>query len=124
MYTYEETVDYIKEYFQYLRDDLKKFTYSQRIDLHDLNKEMEQLYYDTGLKLKDFREVIKDLGICLRNCVCYGSQERLRKVILESKKSKSGRSSLTIHKEDAKRFFYVKSCLIELVIRSRRRRNY
>ena len=112
-FTYEETVEYIEDFFYYLREDLKH-THRKRITLNDLNYELKQLYHYCDIDIKTFSAIIKDLGICLRNCVSYGTQERLKQVLIESTRSNTGESRLIIRNDDAKRFYYAKSCLIHV----------
>ena len=79
----------------------------RKIPLQQLDDELRYLHEAEGISMTKMRRVIKELGICLTNCFRYGSEEQLRKALLNNRK-------LLIKRSIAKKYKYVKNCLIQI----------
>jgi hypothetical protein len=79
----------------------------RKISLHQLNEELKKLHELRWISMKKMAFVLKSLGICLSNCVRYGNQKLLRAALKNNKK-------LLINRNEAKKFKYVKQCLIQI----------
>ena len=77
----------------------------RNVSLERLNRQLETLHESMGISLTKMRKIIKNKGICLKNCVEYGSRQALQRKLRSNPR-------LTLSRNKAKRYKYVKSCLI------------
>ena len=72
------------------------------VKLARLNEKLQNMHQNMGITMKKMTEVIKDKGICLKDCKEYGPG--LRAALRRNKK-------LLIPRSEAKQFQFVKKCL-------------
>ena len=77
----------------------------RNVSLDRLNRELETLHESMGISLTKMRRIIKNKGICLKNCVEYGSKQALQRKLRSNPR-------LILNRNQAKRYKYVKNCLI------------
>ena len=70
--------------------------------------ENEESFLESEESFSAFKREIYKNGICLGNMHSYGSASKLRSALRKNK-------GLVVNKNDAKRYKYVKMCLVNLV---------
>ena len=78
---------------------------NRRVSMKVLDEELRRLHEEKGISMNKMRKVIRDFGICLKNCFQYGSPSKLRKALKNDR-------SLLVNRNEAKKYKYVKNCLI------------
>eukprot|EP00386_Alphamonas_edax_P005690 GDKI01018498.1.p1 GENE.GDKI01018498.1~~GDKI01018498.1.p1 ORF type:complete len:101 (+),score=42.21 GDKI01018498.1:1-303(+) len=77
------------------------------VPLDELEERLVEAKEEMGISMKKFSDVVKNKGVCLKNCRKYGSISDLRIELRMEKK-------LIVSKYAAKEFKHVKQCLIFL----------
>lgn len=77
------------------------------VPIDELDRVLGVLFESLGISMNKFKEVVGSKGICLRNCVEYGSPEALRAALRANRK-------LILPRSKAKQYKYAKRCLIIL----------
>ena len=77
----------------------------KNVSLERLDRQLQTLHDTMGISLTKMRKIIKRKGICLKNCVEYGSMNALKQKLRSNRR-------LIVSKNQAKQFKYVKSCLV------------
>lgn len=75
------------------------------VSLSNLNDLLRKLFEQDVLSFREFKKLVKERGICLRNFVEYGSVSKLRRAMLNN-------PNLRINKRDAKKYKFVSTCLV------------
>jgi len=82
--------------------DLSAEANGEFVKLARLNEKLQNMHQNMGITMKKMTEVIKEKGICLKDCKEYGPG--LRAALRKNKK-------LLIPRSEAKQFQFVKKCL-------------
>jgi len=106
-YLTEET-SVILERFQNLRLSTQGRR-SRKVPMSVLDEELRKLHEEMRISMNKMKSIIKDFGICLKNCFRYGSQNALRKALKNDR-------NLLVNRNEAKKYKYSKQCLIKIRI--------
>ncbi len=108
--------DYYEEYYYeddevYVSEALFDFSFKnkhgKKFKLKVLDDELRRIHKYLECSKKRLQDIIKNLGICLSNCIQYGSIHQLRTVLRNN-----GR--LRYPKSEIKKYEFVKFCLIKI----------
>lgn len=81
---------------------------SRRLDwLAQLDQNLEQWHEEEGMSITKFKQVVKDMAICLSDLTQYPSQTALKHALRKD-------PSKIVRLAQAKQFKYVKICLVTL----------